>query len=153
MNRTVERTIIGIAAMVLLGSLVVGLLLGSAVYGWKAALREGNKAATLQDMKTIAAVEIQYYNTHNRTYGTFDQLIKEEMLTSKFSGDRTITDGYVFTLNVTPKTKDTESSYFLNANSQRASTGSNHFYIDSHSAEIHTNQNQPASAADPLLSK
>jgi len=153
MNRTVERTIIGIAAMVLLGSLVVGLLLGSAVYGWKAALREGNKAATLQDMKTIAAVEIQYYNTHNRSFGTFEQLIKEEMLTSKFSGDRTITDGYVFTLKVTPRTKDTQSFYSLKADPQSASTGSNHFYIDSDGAEIHTNQNQPAGAADPLLSK
>jgi hypothetical protein len=153
MTSTLQRVIIGIAAMVVLGSLVVGLLLGSAVYGWKAALRSGNEAATLQDIKTIAAVEIQYYNTHNRSFGTFDQLIKEDMLTSRFSGERTSTDGYVFTLNVTPKTAGQASSYTLNSDPQNANTGANHFYIDSRSAEIHTNPNQPASATDPLFSR
>ena len=153
MTSTVQRVIIGIAAMLLLGSLVVGLLLGFAVYGWKAALRAGNEAATLQDIKTIAAVEIQYYNTHNRTFGTFDQLLKEDMLTSKFSGERPSTDGYVFTLNVTPKTAGQASSYSLNSDPQSANAGTNHFYIDSRSAEIHTNPNQPASATDPLYGK
>jgi len=153
MISTLQKVLIGIAAMVVLGCLVVGLLLGSAVYGWKAALRAGNEAATLQDIKTVAAVEIQYYNTHNRTFGTFDQLIKEDMLTSRFSGERTSTDGYVFTLNVTPKTAVQASSYTLNSDPQNANTGTNHFYIDSRSAEIHTNPNQPASATDPLYDK
>jgi Tfp pilus assembly protein PilE len=153
MTSTLQKVLIGIAAMVVLGCLVVGLLLGSAVYGWKAALRAGNEAATLQNIKTVAAVEIQYYNTHNRTFGTFDQLIKEDMLTSRFSGERTSTDGYVFTLNVTPKTAVQASSYTLNSDPQNANTGTNHFYIDSRSAEIHTNPNQPASATDPLYDK
>ncbi|MDX6290107.1 MAG: hypothetical protein QOH42_1906 [Blastocatellia bacterium] len=153
MTSTVQRVIIGIAAMVLLGSLVVGLLLGSAVYVWKAALRSGNEAATLQNIKTIAAVEIQYYNTHNRTFGSFEQLIKEGMLTSKFSGDRTVTDGYVFTLKVTTKSADQLSSYTLNSDPESANTGASHFYIDSRSAEIHTNPNQSASASDPLSSR
>ena len=153
MISTLQKVLIGIGAMVVLGCLVVGLLLGSAVYGWKAALRAGNEAATLQDIKTVAAVEIQYYNTHNRTFGTFDQLIKEDMLTSRFSGERTSTDGYVFTLNVTPKTAVQASSYTLNSDPQNANTGTNHFYIDSRSAEIHTNPNQPASATDPLYDK
>jgi len=151
MNSAVQKTIIGIAAMVLLGSLVVGVLLGSAVYIWNAALRQGNEAATLQNMKTLAAVEIQYYNTHNRTFGSFDQLIKESLLTSKFSGDRPVADGYVFDLRVTPRTKDTQSFYSLNADPQSASA--RHLYLDSNSAGIHTNPNQPASANDPSLSK
>lgn len=153
MISTVQKILIGIAAMVVLGSLVVGLLLGSAVYGWKAALRAGNEAATLQDIKTIAAVEIQYYNTHNRMFGTFDQLIKEDMLTSRFSGERTVADGYVFTLNVTTKSAGQLSSYTLNSDPESANTGASHFYIDSRSAEIHTNPNQSASATDPLYDK
>jgi Tfp pilus assembly protein PilE len=153
MTSTVQKIIIGIVVFVLCGLAVAGVLVGAAVYGWKAAQRAGNEAATLQDMKTVAAVEIQYYNTHNRTFGTFDQLIKEDMLTSRFSGERTSTDGYVFTLNVTPKTAGQASSYTLNSDPQNANTGTNHFYIDSRSAEIHTNPNQPASATDPLFSR
>lgn len=153
MTSTVQKIIIGIVVFVLCGLAVAGVLVGAAVYGWKAAQRAGNEAATLQNMKTIAAVEIQYYNTHNRTFGTFDQLIKEDMLTSRFSGERTSTDGYVFSLNVTPKTAGEASSYTLNSDPQNANTGTNHFYIDSRSAEIHTNPNQPASATDPLFSR
>src|SRR6266852_817375 len=91
------------AVVVLLIVAVIGILIGAASYGWKSALRAGNEAATMQDLKTIAAVEIQYYNTHHRTFGTLDQMIKERMLTSKFSGNPPIADGYVFSLNIVPK--------------------------------------------------
>src|SRR5712692_4067047 len=87
MANVTQRILIGFAFAGLLGIFVVGALMGAAVTGWRAALRAGNAAATLQDLKTIAAVEIQYYNAHNRTFGTLDQMIKEEMLTSKFSGN------------------------------------------------------------------
>src|SRR6266852_8116532 len=98
-----QKILIGLAFAGLLGIFVVGVLVGSAVIGWKAALRAGNEAATMQDLKTIAAVEIQYYNTHHRTFGTFDQMVKERMLTSKYSGNPPIADGYVFSLNIVPK--------------------------------------------------
>jgi type II secretory pathway pseudopilin PulG len=145
--------LIGAAVLVLLAIMAVGALIIAGIYGWQAAQRAGNEAAAIQDIKTIAAVEIQYYNTHNRTFGSFDQLIQGEMLTSKFSGDRTVPDGYVFTLNLTPKSAGQLSSYSLNADPQSASTGTNHFYIDSRGADIHTNPNQPASASDPLFRK
>jgi type II secretory pathway pseudopilin PulG len=146
-----EKVIIGIVVVVLVGLAVLGVILGAAVYGWKAAQRAGNEAATIQNMKTIAAVEIQYYNTHNRTFGTFDQLIKEQMLTSKFSGDRPASDGYILSLKVTPKTANQPSSYTLSADSQSDSTGKRHFYLDSASATIHVNSDQTAGAGDPPL--
>src|SRR3989475_1297775 len=93
---------------------IIGILIGAAVYGWKAAQRAGNEAATLQNLRTIAAVEIQYYNTHSRTFGTFDQMVKEQMLSSKFSGNPPTADGYVLTLKVTPKTATSATSYTLN---------------------------------------
>jgi len=151
MSLSVTKIMITIAVMVLLGSLVVGVLLGSAVYGWKAAMRAGNEAATLQNMKTIAAVEVQYYNTHKRTFVTFDQLIKEQMLTSKFSNDPPESDGYILSLRVTPKTGNQTSSYTLNADSQSHSAGRRHFYLDSTSATIHINPDRPASASDSSL--
>ena len=139
MANLTQKILIGLAFAGLLGIFVVGVLVGSAVIGWKAALRAGNEAATMQDLKTIAAVEIQYYNTHNRTFGTFDQMIKERMLTSKFSGNPPIADGYVFNLNIIPKASSQPTSYTLNADPQSAATGKNHFYIDSNGGTIHVN--------------
>src|SRR6202171_1787240 len=83
---------------------IIGILIGAAVYTFRASQKAGNEAATMQDVKTIAAVQIQYYNTHARTFGTFEQMVKEQMLTSKFAGNPPSADGYIFTLKVTPKT-------------------------------------------------
>jgi Tfp pilus assembly protein PilE len=149
MTNLTQKILIGLAFAGLLGIFVVGVLMGTAVVGWKAALRAGNEAATMQDLKTIAAVEIQYYNTHNRTFGTFDQMIKERMLTAKFSGNPPTTDGYVFNLNIIPKTSSQPTSYTLSADPQSAATGKNHFYIDSNDGTIHVNPDQPARATDP----
>jgi len=150
MTSTAQKIIIGAAVLVLFGLFVIGVLMGAAVYGWKAAQRAGNEAATLQNMKTIAAVEVRYYNTHNRTFGTFDQLIKEQMLTSKFLGNPPTPDGYILTLKVTPETTGHQSFYALNADPQSASTGKSHFFIDSVTDSIHVNPDQPAGATDPV---
>ena len=134
---------------------IIGILIGAATIGWKAAQRAGNEAATLQDLKTIAAVQIQFYNTHNRTFGTFDQLIKDGVLDTRFAGNPPSTDGYVFTLKVVPKSPNQQTSYTLNADPQSTeglgATGKNHFYIDSTAGTIHVNADQTASATDPPL--
>ena len=129
---------------------IIGILIGAAVYGWNAAQKAGNEAATMQDLKTIAAVQIQYYNTHSRSFGTFDQLVKEQMLTSKFDGNPPSVDGYIFTLKVTPKTSGAPTSYTLNADPQTTRSGTNHFYIDSNDSSIHVNAAQPAGPSDPV---
>ena len=130
---------------------IIGILIGAAVIGFKAAQKAGNEAATLQDLKTIAAVEIQYFNTHSRTFGTFDQLIKDVNFDTRFSGNPAGADGYIFTLKVTPKTPSGPSSYTLNADPQTDATGKNHFYLDSDSNTIHVNSTQPATVADPPI--
>ena len=129
---------------------IIGILIGAAVYGWNAAQKAGNEAATMQDLRTIAAVQIQYYNTHSRSFGTFDQLVKEQMLTSKFDGNPPSVDGYIFTLKVTPKTSGAQTSYTLNADPQTTRSGTNHFYIDSNDSSIHVNAAQPAGPSDPV---
>ena len=151
MANLTQKILIGLAVAGLLGIFVVGVLMGTAVVGWKAALRAGNEAATMQDMKTIAAVEIQYYNTHNRTFGTFDQMITERLLTAKFSGNPPATDGYVFKLNIIPKASSQPTSYTLTADPQSAATGKNHYYIDSNGSTIHVDPDEPARATDPPL--
>ncbi|HVS83111.1 MAG TPA: hypothetical protein VHE60_15390 [Pyrinomonadaceae bacterium] len=139
------------AVVVLLIVAVIGILIGAASYGWKAAVRTGNEVATLQDLKTIAAVEIQYYNTHKRTFGTFEEMVQEKLLSTKLSGNPPIVDGYIFTLKVLPKSATHPTSYTLNADPQTDSTGKNHFYLDSTDGTIHVNAVQPASASDPQL--
>src|SRR5713101_264649 len=127
------------AVVVLLIVAVIGILIGAASYGWNAAVRTGNEVATLQDLKTIAAVEIQYYNTHKRTFGTFEEMVQEKLLSTKLSGNPPIVDGYIFTLKVTPKSATQPTSYTLSADPQTDATGKNHFYIDSNDSAIHVN--------------
>lgn len=153
MTSTAQKIIIGVVVAVLIAVAVLGIVLGAAVYGWKAAQKAGNEAATIQNMKTIAAVEVQYYNTHNRNFGTFAQLIDEQMLTSKFSGNPPGKDGYVLTLKVTPRTSNQLSSYTLNCDPTSEGTGRNHFYFDSTSSTIRVNPDRSASAADSPFSK
>jgi len=129
---------------------IIGILIGAAVFSWKAATRAGNETATQQNIKTIASVQIQYYNTHSRSFATFDELVKDGLLNSKFAGNPPITDGYVLTLKVTPKTANSSTAYTLNADPQDASSGTNHFFIDSSDSSIHVSQTQPASANDPV---
>jgi len=130
---------------------IIGILIGAAVIGFKAAQKAGNEAATLQDLKTIAAIEIQYYNTHNRTFGTFEQLVADKVLSSKFQGNPPSTDGYIFTLKVVPKSATQPTSYTLNADPQPDTTGGNHYYLDSADGSIHVNQTQPAGPNDAAL--
>jgi prepilin-type N-terminal cleavage/methylation domain-containing protein len=130
---------------------IIGILIGAAVIAFKAANKAGNEAATTQNIKTIAAVQIQYYNTHGRTFATFEQLTKEQLLQiSKFGGNPPVADGYIYTLKVTPKTANSTSSYTLNADPQDEGAGTNHFYIDSNDSSIHYNATQAAANSDPV---
>ena len=123
---------------------------GVAIYGWKAATREGNKHSTIQNLKMTAAVEIQYYSTHNRRFGTFDEMVKEQLIPPRFTGNPVIADGYILTLTVMPTSP---SSFILRADPQEDAGGNSHFYLDSSDSDsIRVNPNKPAGPNDPVLS-
>src|SRR2546421_3517737 len=129
---------------------IIGILIGVAVYGFRNAQKTGNETATRQNIQTVAAIEIQYHTTHSRQFATFEQLISEKLVSNKFEGNPPITDGYVFTLKVVPKSATAAASFTLNADPQDSSTGKNHFFIDSIDSAIHVNPDQPAGPNDPV---
>ena len=147
---TTKGIIIGVIAFVLLVVIAVGILIGAGVTRWKAALRSGNEAAAVQHLKMFAMLEIQYFNMHHRTFGTFDQLLKDGS-DARFSGDLPVVDGYTFTLKVMPKTSSAPASYTLNADPLNNSTGKNHFYLDSTDSSIRVSADRQASARDSPL--
>lgn len=134
---------------------IIGILIGAATYTWRAAQIQGNETATVKALNTFSVIELQYFNTHNRTFGAMEELLKESLIDTRFSGTPPVVNGYVYTLKVTPKTTSQQSSYTLNADPQQSSgigaSGRNHFYIDSGAGTIHINPDQPAGPNDPPL--
>ena len=134
---------------------IIGILIGTATYAWRSAQIQGNETSTIKALNTFSVVELQYFNMHNRTFGAMEDLLKESLIDSRFSGNPPVVNGYVFTLKVTPKSTTQQSSYTLNADPQQTAgigaTGRNHFYIDSNAATIHVNPDQPAGPNDTPL--
>ena len=142
---------VAIVALIVLGVVlsVFTVLFTFALIGHNAATRAGYEAATLQNLKTIAMSEAQYFYTHKRTFGTLAQLCADSGLSTKFSGNPAIVDGYVFTLMLTRK-PDGSSRYEITADPQNNSTGSNHFYLDADHDGIRVNADRQAGPTDPF---
>ena len=145
-----QKILIGLAIAFVAGLFALGFFAAIAVYGWKKAIKAGNETATIQNMRTIAGTEVQYFRLHSGTFATLDQLIAEQMLTSKFAGNHPVADGYVLTLKLAGQT-DPGSSYTLNGDPVDDDYRAKHFYLDSSSAAIHVNPDKEAGPNDPLL--
>jgi Tfp pilus assembly protein PilE len=146
-----KKVAIGFTILFVIGLSVLGFFVGVAVYGWRNAMKAGNETATVQNMQTVAAVEVQYFSAHNKTFATFDQLVAEEMVSSKFVGNPPVTDGYVLTLKLTGTQADATSSFTLNADPAEDDYGEKHFYLDSSSLGLHVNPTKAAGPNDPLV--
>ena len=145
----IQKYLLVIAALMLVGIVLAGLVIAGATRSWHAVIKAGNETATIQNLQTVAAVEAAYFYGHNRRFATFEELTSEQLLNSKFSGSPVTVDGYVFTLKVTTD----PAAYTLAADPERQATGTKHFYVDSVSWRIHVNSHQPAGPGDPLLSE
>lgn len=150
MTNRARTIIIALVIIVVCLLFVLGVLVGAAVVSWRSAVRAGNEAATVQNIKTIAAVEVQYFDTHNRTFGTLDQLVSEQMLSSRFAGDPTMVDGYVFILSVAHNPEGSSSWYKITADPQDESQGWKHYYFDSDDRRIRANAERQAGHDDPF---
>ncbi|HSS20539.1 MAG TPA: prepilin-type N-terminal cleavage/methylation domain-containing protein [Pyrinomonadaceae bacterium] len=135
---------------------IIGILIAVGVTGWKAAVKAANEAAAIKTLRTVAEQQMLYFNQHQRsTFGTFDELLKDNMLDTRFAGTTPVVEGYVFQLRVIPKSTNTQPGYIINADPQVTdgvgATGKNHFYFDSDSNTIHVNSTQPATVSDPPI--
>ena len=151
-----KRLIVLIAAIVTIIVVVcTGILIFMTTMSWRKAVRAGNEAVAVSDMRTIVNDERIFYLDH-RSYGTFEQLIASGMLDSRFNGNPPIVNGYVFMLKVAPATRNQTTSYTFNADPETDhgynATGTRHFYADSTNAIVRVNDFlQPASANDPPI--
>jgi prepilin-type N-terminal cleavage/methylation domain-containing protein len=153
-NRKHERGFSLIELMIVIA--IIGILIAVGVTGWKTAVKSANEAAAIKTLRTIAEQQMLYYNTHQRTtFGTFDEMLKENMLDTRFSGTTPVVEGYLFTMRVIPKSTATQPGYAVTADPQVSegvsATGKNHFYLDSDSNTIHVNPSQPATVSDPPI--
>lgn len=135
---------------------IIGILIAVGVTGYKAAMRAANEAAAVKTLRTIAEQQMLYFNAHQRsTFGTFEEMRKENLLDSRFDGATPVVDGYVYTMKVIPKSTTAQAGYTINADPQIAdgvsATGKNHYFVSSDTNTIHVNETQPAAATDPPI--
>ncbi|HEX6731910.1 MAG TPA: prepilin-type N-terminal cleavage/methylation domain-containing protein [Pyrinomonadaceae bacterium] len=135
---------------------IIGILIAVGVTGWRSAVKAANEAAAIKTLRSIAEQQMLYYNTHQRSsFGTFEEMLKENLLDTRFAGTTPVVDGYVYTMKVIPKSTNQQAGYTINADPQVtegvSATGKNHFYIDSDSNTIHVNIAQPATVTDPPI--
>ena len=135
---------------------IIGILIAVGVTGYKAAIKAANEAAAVKTLRSIAEQQMLYFNSHQRSsFGSFEEMRKENLLDSRFDGATPVVDGYVYTMKVIPKSTSQQPGYTINADPQVAegvsATGKNHYYVDSDTNTIHVNANQPAVATDPPI--
>ena len=132
---------------------IIGILIAVGVTGYKAAMRAANEAAAVKTLRSIAEQQMLYFNAHQRSsFGSFEEMRKENLLDQRFDGSTPVVDGYVYTMKVIPKTTTTQAGYTINADPQVAegvsATGKNHYFVSSDTNTIHVNEGEPASASD-----
>ena len=135
---------------------IIGILIAVGVTGYKAAMRAANEAAAVKTLRTIAEQQLLYFNAHQRsTFGTFEEMRKENLLDSRFDGATPVVDGYVYTMKIIPKSTTAQAGYTINADPQVtdgvSATGKNHYFVSSDTNTIHVNEAQPAAASDPPI--
>jgi prepilin-type N-terminal cleavage/methylation domain-containing protein len=135
---------------------IIGILIGVGIAGYRSAIKAANEAAAVKTLRSIQEQQMLYYNGHQRsTFGTFEEMRKENYLDTRFESSTPVVDGYVYTMKVIPKSTSAQAGYSINADPQVptgvSATGKNFYYVDSDTNTIHVNANQQATATDPPI--
>ena len=110
-----------------------------------------NEAAALAALESIKAAEQLYFESHGE-YATFPQLVEAGVFQAPTKTDVLVSEGYRFTIRVTPKTDTQGPAYGVNADPLRSggrdATGRRHFFVSSEVTGVRYNEERPATAAD-----
>jgi hypothetical protein len=138
------------------GSILV-CLASSACQTYTSGVQQGvtrvDETVAIAALRSINTAQKTYSLSTGGSYGTFEELVQGGYLDTRFNSSKPVFKDYVLTIAVTPKPDGAaEGSYHCNADPQASGNRvGRHFYIDSTAAEIHVNETQPATAADPPL--
>ena len=134
---------------------IIGILVGVGIPAYQSTRRSANDAAALATLRNLATEQIKYQNGRGRgNFATFDQLIAEGSMDTRFAGDAPVDNGYIYTMRLTPKSTSQPAAYTVNADPQQSggvmATGNFHFFMQSGASTIHSNDQNPATAQDPV---
>jgi prepilin-type N-terminal cleavage/methylation domain-containing protein len=134
---------------------IIGLLIGVGSIAWGSMIKAGNENAAAQTLDRIRTYQAQYAARNRGRFATFDQLVTNAGLDEKFTGDRPVVNGYIFTMTLEEPSSAKPASYKVNADPQVptgiTATGTRFFYTDSSLGTIKANDTQPAKAEDPSI--
>jgi prepilin-type N-terminal cleavage/methylation domain-containing protein len=134
---------------------VIALIVAVGIPAWTIMIRAGNENSALQTLDRVRMLQSQYAGAHQGNFASFDDLIKSSGLDERFKGEKPVINGYVYTIEITPKSANQPAFYKVNADPQVRegvqATGSRSFYTDSSLSTIKQNDNQKAGPADPSV--
>jgi prepilin-type N-terminal cleavage/methylation domain-containing protein len=135
---------------------IIGLLIGVGSYAWGAMIKSGNESAAAQTMNQIRTFQTQYAAKNRGRFANFDELIRSVGMDERFTGERPVSNGYVFSMTVEEPSGSKPAFFSVIADPQVAegvgATGTRHFYTDSNIGTIKaTEENRPAKADDPAI--
>lgn len=134
---------------------IIGLLIGVGSIAWGAMIRSGNETATAQQLDRIRTYQAQYAAKNRGKFATFDQLVTGSGLDEKFTGDRPVVNGYIYTLSLEEASDAKPAFYKITAEPQVptgvTATGSRFFYTDSSLGTIKANDQGPANEQSPSI--
>ena len=152
-KHTSQSNVSSVIALIIVIAIIGGLVLIVAP-AYKISLRAANEAAAVATLNAIRVAQAKYGVHHNGEYGTFTQLFEEGYLDKRFNSDTPHNRGYVFVMNLVPRSEKKGPNFSVNANPEQSggigATGWFFYYIDSESGICYSKLG-PATAADESL--
>ena len=133
---------------------VIGILAAVIIPAYKSSIRKANEAAAVTTVNSIKVAQAKYVLDHDGHYGTYSQLVEEELLDKRFATDEPHIRGYVFVMRVEDRSEKSAFTFKLNANPEISdgigATGKV-FYYSEPDRGIFVNRQKPASKDDEIL--
>ena len=134
---------------------VIALIVAIGIPAWTIMIRSGNENSALQTLDRVRMLQSQYAGAHQGNFASFEQLISSSGLDERFKGEAPVINGYIFKMEITPKSTSQPAAYKISADPQVPTgvqaTGTRYFYTDSSLSTIKQNDNQTAGPGDPSV--